>query len=552
MQIYYFKTMNRVSISSYQYHLCVMVFTVLTSVSLNGQNPVKIMPLGNSITRGETDGTITVDQMKGYRYYLNQLLTTAGYSTDFVGSESSGCGFFNDCQHAGIGGTRDQYVARLLTDGYDERNGVQILVPPRPYLDEYNPDIILLHIGTNDITHEPDAITNQQVSTILNLIDQYEIRAQKEVIVFLALIINRKIPCTAGSGCQTTTDFNNYIKTMALVRIASGDKIVIVDMEHDAGFNYDNSDMSDNLHPNSIGYSKMANLWYSSITSNFNTGPVIAAIPDQNLNEGESSSPLSLDDYISDFEDPDQDISWSAVQLGTEHLNIVIDANRQVIVTPMDPEWNGSESVVFTATDKGKNNLYVKFATDTVVYTVNPVNDPPVFTSTPALTVDKGQQYIYSCSATDEDVSDILTYSAPLIPSWLTFYPGSKLLVGIPQHIGTFDITLSVSDGYAIVDQTFSINVTGSTEALDNESSVVNIYPNPASDHIMIRLKDGADDFDFTLFDLTGALIFHHKICNTFEAEINLRQHNIPDGVYLYKILSSKEALTGKLLIYNK
>ena len=161
------------------------------------------MPLGNSITRGETDGTITEAQMKGYRYTLKQLLQGAGYNVDFVGSESAGGSYFNDCQHAGIGGSRDQYVARLLTDGYDARWNIQKILPPGPYLDVYNPDIVLLHIGTNDVTHETeDELYGQEnINAILNLIDQYEIRSQKEVIVFLALIINRR---NCVSGCYTT------------------------------------------------------------------------------------------------------------------------------------------------------------------------------------------------------------------------------------------------------------------------------------------------------------------------------------------------------------
>jgi len=507
------------------------------------------MPLGNSITQGYTDGTITVAQMKGYRYDLKQLLLGSGYSIDFVGSESSGNTYFADCQHAGIGGSRDQYVARLLIDGYDQRWGVQILNPPRPYLDEFNPDIILLHIGTNDCTHETDVITNQKVSYILDLIDQYEARANHEVIVFLALIVNRQKPWVAGSGAATTTAFNNAIRTMAQSRVTNGDKLVIVDMENDASFVYDATDMADLLHPNAAGYLKMANLWKSLITANYNTAPVIAAIPDQGFNEGESGV-LALDNYVTDIEDTDQNITWSIEQIGTPKLTIALDANRQAIFEPLDSEWSGTQKVAFKATDKGKNNKYIKSATDTIIITVYPVNDAPVFTSSPILTIDKEHLYTYTFSAIDIDPGDILQYSLLEKPSWLTLYGDSRLLAGIPIQQGNYPVTLSVYDGHINIDQTFTIKVLGPSPVFETEAgSPLNIYPNPASDHFTIMLPKNADKIDFMLYDFIGKLVLKRSICADCESSIDIQCGNLMPGVYSYMIILEKETYVGKLLI---
>jgi len=361
--------------------ISVMFFSTLFIPGI-GQPVVKIMPLGNSITRGEeADGNLVEGQMKGYRYDLKVLLEAAGYLVDFVGSESAGYLFFDDCQHAGIGGSRDQYVARLLTDGYDERWERQTIEPPGPYLDVFNPDIILLHIGTNDITHETETelYDEEKISSILNLVDQYEARAQKEVIVFLALIINRKDCVT---GCWTTSQWNIFINNIALNRIAGGDKIVVVDMENDAGFLYTDADMADDLHPNSVGYPKMASLWASSIMANYNTKPTITTIPDQTFDEGNNSDTIHLDDFVADLEDPDQEISWTASQIGTQNLSITIDTSRQVTVIPVNISWNGSQTVVFTATDHGRNGKYIKSSTDTVVFNVTPVDALPVIPKT--------------------------------------------------------------------------------------------------------------------------------------------------------------------------
>ncbi len=310
---------------------------------------------------------------------------------DLVGSQSAGSAFFSDHQHAGIGGSRDQYVERLLVDGYDQRNGVQILNPPRNYLDEYYPDIILLHIGTNDVTHESDLISNQRVSAILDLIDQYEVRSGKTVTVFLALIINRRLPCSAGSGCQTTKNWNAFLEGMAQTRINNGDKIVIVDMENDAGIEYTDVDFTaadpQGLHLNSNGYGKMAALWYSTITSYFNTPPVISQIPDQSINEGGAFSVINLDNYVNDVEDPDAALTWTTTHLATNNLAVSIDGNRQATITPVSPSWSGSESIIFTVTDQGVNGGFQQSDSDTVTFSISATNDPPVITGQTVLNV---------------------------------------------------------------------------------------------------------------------------------------------------------------------
>ncbi len=522
---------------------------ITAAVDISAQQAVKILPLGNSITEGYTDGTLTAPQMKGYRYDLKQLLESSGFLIDFVGSQQNGSLYFNDCQHGGIGGSRDQYVARLLTDGYDERWGVQIINPPGPYLDVYNPDIILLHIGTNDITHESESelYDNEKISSIFNLIDQYEARAGKEVIVFMALIINRKDCVT---GCYTTSVWNNFIKNIALNRIAAGDKIVIVDMEKSAGFLYTDVDMADDLHPNATGYTKMAALWSSSILANYNTPPVISGIPDQQLEEGGSPVLISLDEYVTDLQDLDQDITWTFRQIADTNLNITINTSRQLSAAPLDNDWYGSQTVVFTATDKGLNGKYVKSCTDTVKFTVRPVNDAPLFTSTPVLTVDKGQNYIYTVSAMDVDTTDTLVFTLTQKPEWITYYPSNRLITGIPQHAGTYPVTVTVNDGHISVNQSFEVQVIGSTGLDENgPEGSISVYPNPARNNIILEIKSREGDIDFQLFNIKGIPVIRRIICQTCDTRISLNQANIAPGIYFYRIIASGRVTTGKIII---
>ena len=114
-------------------------------------------------------------------------------------------------------------------------------------------DIVLLHIGTNDVSGGiEDAVT---VEAILNNIDQYETDYTTSVKVLLARIILR-----TDSRNPETIAFNDAVEAMALLRIAGGDDIVMVDQENALTYP---GDMDDDVHPNDTGYGKMADEWFA-------------------------------------------------------------------------------------------------------------------------------------------------------------------------------------------------------------------------------------------------------------------------------------------------
>ena len=224
--------------------------------------PVRIMPLGDSITYDNHSGDVRPEGERiSYRYPLWQLLTDDGYNFDFVGSVWAGYDIFPDANNAGYPGARDDEIADLLDTGVSPKAGYP--GAPGPYLEYYPADIILLHIGTNALD-----TSAADVEDILDEVDEYETLHDRDVTVLLARIINRmNYVCPNPS---TTTTFNNEVQIMAEARIANGDKIIIVDLECGAGIDYsqdttppyDDGDMFDNLHPNDDGYAKMAQAWF--------------------------------------------------------------------------------------------------------------------------------------------------------------------------------------------------------------------------------------------------------------------------------------------------
>jgi lysophospholipase L1-like esterase len=201
--------------------------------------PIRIMPLGDSITKGcfGKDDPRLPGEIAGYRLDLYLALNDAGVPVDFVGSLSNGeevdPNF--DPDHEGHGG----FTSREIGE-----NVYQWLMA--------NPaDYVLLHIGTNGISADPC-----DVSFLLDEIDRFEIAFGKQVHVILARIINHRDFCTK------TYNYNSYVMAMAAQRIREGDLVTIVDMESalDAPQYF-----YSNIHPSTAGYSRMAEVWLDAL-----------------------------------------------------------------------------------------------------------------------------------------------------------------------------------------------------------------------------------------------------------------------------------------------
>jgi len=112
-----------------------------------------------------------------------------------------------------------------------------------------------------------------------------------------------------------------------------------------------------------------------------NDPPVVSNITDQTIAEGEKFVAINLDDYVEDLEDPDENINWS--YSGNTRLTVSIVDQIATITTP-NPDWNGQETITFTAEDTGGLN-----DSDNAAFTVTAVNDPP------KVEIDKPERAVY-------------------------------------------------------------------------------------------------------------------------------------------------------------
>jgi hypothetical protein len=134
--------------------------------------------------------------------------------------------------------------------------------------------------------------------------------------------------------------------------------------------------------------------------------------------------------------------------------------NRYISVddTPQGPfHWFGKVPVIVNVTDA----LGHKSTTGWFNITVRHVNHDPVIHTVAPTKVVAGQVYSYQVNATDID-NDMLVYSLSIYPKGMNINSssGSVKWTPIDSDVGPHAVTLTVSDGPAVIEQNFTISVT--------------------------------------------------------------------------------------------
>jgi lysophospholipase L1-like esterase len=195
--------------------------------------PCKILPLGDSITFGI--------QFEGaYRVELFTKAVSANKKLTFVGSQMNGpttvSGMTFPRSHEGHSGfTIDQMVPFVASDA------------------QYAPNIILLHIGTNDTYMTNPGGAPARLQSLVDMI----LAAYPNTLLVVAKIV------PYPSQMANVNTFNATIPGLVTSRAAMGKHILIADLN--TGFNVPTMLSSDTIHPNQTGYNFMGDTWYSVI-----------------------------------------------------------------------------------------------------------------------------------------------------------------------------------------------------------------------------------------------------------------------------------------------
>jgi hypothetical protein len=221
-----------------------VLIMLFSSTVLAVSNPVKIMPLGDSITYENHFSDLSdprpVGLRSAYRNYLWYKLRDVLYQADFVGSQTAG----QDIEPP----------FDPQNEGHPSWTSYEIADEVYGWVKKYSPDIVLLHIGSNDWDTSVSG-----VETILARINLVSKEDNRDIKTIVALILDR------ASHEEWIVKFNNNLRSLVDKHKKNGENVSLVNMYSGAGIDY-KRDMSDFTHPNDVGYEKMANVWFTAIT----------------------------------------------------------------------------------------------------------------------------------------------------------------------------------------------------------------------------------------------------------------------------------------------
>lgn len=194
---------------------------------------VRILPLGDSLTQGTGSSDLA-----GYRFPLWRHLWTAGHQVRLVGSLDDGPSTLPCRAHEGHYGYT---TAQLAADAGD-------------WVTSAEPDIVLLHTGTNDIVQgrKPEKILVQWAELIDAILCA---RSTTEIIVA------QIIPLAYPTLDERATVFNALVADAVGSYRQRGMRIEVVDMHS----RVTPAHLTDRIHPFDSGYACMATVWLEAV-----------------------------------------------------------------------------------------------------------------------------------------------------------------------------------------------------------------------------------------------------------------------------------------------
>lgn len=218
--------------------------------------PIRIMPLGDSITRGQVGTSVPEEVEEGYRLGLWNRLTDFGLSIDFVGSQSSGSTNLPDLDHEGNPG----FTTRQITNGRGEQPGVDELIPT------FNPEVILLMAGTNNSNNTPDRMIEDLDALIDSILNENGFAGELLVSTIPPIRSDGRFP----ERIPNVEAYNAQIATVVDTYVQQGNSVTFVDMLNIPNGLTENDitpppEDRNGIHPTIAGYDKIAQFWFDNL-----------------------------------------------------------------------------------------------------------------------------------------------------------------------------------------------------------------------------------------------------------------------------------------------
>lgn len=224
------------------------LLALATCAATLGAAPTRYMAVGDSITEGKFVGN------GGYRQLLQNKLAANGYQYLFVGKEDDGQPANNTGYSAGMANPNHEgYGSFRIDQTLNGGSAEGFTAPPiASTIATYQPDVILLMIGTNDILGNNNlANAPARLDSLVNGI----FAASPGVKLRMATVT----PLSNATNDARAVTYNAGMPSIVSKYQSLGRDISLVDMHSALNTT---TDLSDGIHPTLSGFQKMADTWY--------------------------------------------------------------------------------------------------------------------------------------------------------------------------------------------------------------------------------------------------------------------------------------------------
>ncbi|MFN7161115.1 MAG: GDSL-type esterase/lipase family protein [Candidatus Gracilibacteria bacterium] len=272
---YQFSGKNEGRLQDDRYKKALQSIGVTEIISQSNERKPRIMLLGDSIT----EHSYAAPKDGGYRFKLWQKLTNASLPFDFVGSGNAREGapntlLYYDADNEGHAG----WTTGDILKGINGNSSYSF----DTWIKDANPDIVVIHLGTNDILKNQSTPLSAAVENMKTIISKIRTQNPKAVIL-MAKIIPTTIWYSNYHAQGKVIEYNTMLTDLAAKLTTKTSPIILVDQWTDIT----GKDLQDDVHPNSSGEEKIASKWF---------GPLAQAIKAFTLNVSpETIAPIIIE-----------------------------------------------------------------------------------------------------------------------------------------------------------------------------------------------------------------------------------------------------------------
>ncbi|MCQ2368429.1 MAG: GDSL-type esterase/lipase family protein [Kiritimatiellae bacterium] len=248
------------------------IFLEVRSAEQLARKPIRILPLGDSITEGYNGS----GNCANYRTQLAAKLSMAGYMVETLGYHyvrsrmPSGEWAPIEWQyHAGVSAQR-VWTSKSLGDGFNNRAGDMEAIEATLNVCDGEPDIVLVKLGTNDIGNGDPA--NHIFDGLKKTIDTIHAKFPNAKVIVTTAV---KYGTNNGIRNSYNTLIRNAFKTDGVFATSDYSWLSLVDQcvkvgngTEEGSFNDDQGRVlfySDSTHPDWAGHDLMSDGWYEKI-----------------------------------------------------------------------------------------------------------------------------------------------------------------------------------------------------------------------------------------------------------------------------------------------